>query len=495
MVTVRHAFGLLIWALIVTGCAGSTLTPSPTETPLPTVTAAMTILPASSASPLYQRPEETDDGWQTASPADVGMDPEKIRELLLTIRSENFSKVDTVLLVKDGYLIVEEYANGYDRDRTHYVASVTKSITSIVLGIAMDQGLIDGIGEGGLDKTVLELFPGYEELIQADPRKEELQLRHILSMSAGLAWDEQTFPYGNPRNDCEQTEMSHDVVGFVLEKPVVVDPGSEFLYSCGLSNLLSALIQDSTGRSAGEFADETLFGPLGIEAYRWERLPSGLSDAGGGLHMRPRDMAKIGQLFLNGGEWDEQQIVSQEWVEASIELDMVTGVGPEYGFQWWGGSKVVRGQAVETFFASGFGGQLIFVFPDLDLVVVITQEVSDDPAAVPRSNAMLIRHILPSVLPAAVAVEPESEYMDRLVGTYLSDADGETVTIYREGDSLFLSSEQFEGVVLMPESPNRFIGTAMDILDFTIIFADDAAGINHLDLYIDFRQVRFDRVE
>jgi len=447
----------------------------------------------------YHIPTETDDGWETSSLLEEGVDSERIADLMRSIHNGELENIHSIVLVKNGKLVLEEYFDGYDRDAKHYVASVTKSIASVLIGIAMEQGFIDGIAQGGLDKTVLDLFPEYEAVINADPAKQNIFFKHILSMSAGLEWDEHTHPYDDPRNDWYKAYHGQDSVRFVLQKPVVVAPGKEFVYSGGLSILLSGLIKNRSGMHTAEFAKEFLFRPLGIADYSWEDVNDGLTDTDGGLHMRPRDMANIGYLLQNGGQWKGNQIVSQEWINESTSVHMSTDVGPDYGYLWWRGKLFVNGQSVETFFASGYGGQKIFVFPALDLIVVITHKVFDNPYGDLRNVAMLTRHIIPAMLPP---ITPQgmtglvSKDLDGFVGKYESAPDRDVLTIFTDGNELCLRGRDVDRAKLIPETENRFIGTVMDIVDFQIVFIEDERGeVANLKLYLGFRSVRYDKIE
>jgi CubicO group peptidase (beta-lactamase class C family) len=449
--------------------------------------------------PDYDVPSAEDDGWKTSSSIEDAVDSERIADLMRSIPGGTLENIHSVLLVKNGKLFLEEYFDGYDRDTKHYLASVTKSIASVLIGIAMDRGFVDGVAQGGLDKTVLDLFPEYETVINADPAKQELLFKHILSMSAGLEWDEHTHPYDDPRNDCYKASRSDDSVRFVLEKPVIATPGTKFLYNGGLSILLSGLIKKSTGMHAAEFAEGYLFEPLGIKDYSWDRICDGFTDTDGGLHMRPWDMAKIGYLLLNGGQWRGSQIVSQAWVNVSTRPSITTGAGPEYGYQWWCGSLSVNGQSTETFFASGYGGQKIFVFPTLDLVAVFTHKVFDNPLGDHRNLAMLTRYIIPAMLPPAPPQETtdlDSSDLEKYVGEYNSGQDKETLTILKERDKLYLHGQDVDKVELFPDTGFRFFGTVIDIVDFQINFVRDEQGeVEHLTLHSGFRSLRYDRVK
>ncbi len=443
-------------------------------------------------------PSVEDDGWETSSLIEEAVDSERIADLIRDVLGGQLENIHGVLLVRNGKLILEEYFDGYDRDTKHYLASVAKSIASLLIGIAMDQGFIDGIAQGGLDKTVLDLFPEYETVINSDPMKQDLCLKHILSMSAGLEWDEHTHPYDNPRNDCYKASRSDDSVRFVLQKPVISTPGTEFLYNGGLSILLSGLIKKRTGMHAAEFAEEYLFEPLGIEEYSWDHINDGLTDTDGGLHLRPRDMAKLGYLLLNGGRWKGSQIVSQAWINESTKAHITTGAGPEYGYQWWCGRLSVNGRRIETFFASGYGGQKIFVFPTLDLVAAFTHKVFDNPLGDIRNLAMLARYIIPAMLPPALpreTIDLGPKDFDKYEGQYESEQDEDILTIFKEKNKLNVHGQDVDKVELFPETEFRFFGTAIDIADFQINFVSNKQGeVEHLTLHFGFRSVRYDRI-
>jgi CubicO group peptidase (beta-lactamase class C family) len=360
--------------------------------------ACILLLPSCSpAAPphAYHVPPELDDGWETASPEAVGMDPEKIEALVRDVRDGGYDSLHSVLVVKDGKLVLEEYTHGYRWQRTNDVASVTKSVTSILIGIAIEQGAV-----AGTDQSLADLFPTYADLINADPAKQDVKLWHILTMTSGFEWDEETYPYGHPRNDCERMKYSSDPIQFVLERPIVHQPGTHFQYSGANSMLLSAIIKGKTGMDADAFAEKHLFEPLGISSYRWGRYANGLTDTDGGLSLRARDMAKIGLLFLNGGEWDGEQVISLSWVEESTQAYVAAVAGAEYGYQWWRTDVPVGLRGVDNYFASGFGGQEIHVFPKLGLVVVFTNELAPGSGNAMQNLALLSEYVLPATLPA-----------------------------------------------------------------------------------------------
>lgn len=345
-------------------------------------------------STALNRPVQEADGWPTASLSEAGLQPNRFDDLLKHIEDEDYGNLHSILLVKDGRLVFEEYFNGYERERKQDVASVTKSITSALIGIAIEQGVIESV-----DQSLADLLPEYADLIRSDPAKEELTLRHILTMSSGLEWDEETYPYSDRRNDANRMKYESDGVHFILRRPIVNDPGTQFQYAGANSMLLSAIIKSRTGMNADVFAANTLFRPLGIHDTRWEQYANGLTDTDGGLSMRPRDMAKIGLLFLNGGQWQGEQLIPQDWIEESTRGHIPAIANATYGYQWWRADTPVQAESVETFFASGYGGQKINVYPSLNTVIIFTNDWSDGDTNEIRNLNLATNYILPAILP------------------------------------------------------------------------------------------------
>jgi CubicO group peptidase (beta-lactamase class C family) len=266
----------------------------------------------------YIPPPQIDDGWETASLSLVGLNPEPIRHMMDYLNRENEHKIHSILIVKDNKLVLEEYLKGYlyndnppgsngayiqyDRDVLHFLASVTKSITSVLFGIALSRNYIHSI-----DDKLSDYFPEYSDIFQGE--KANITLRHLLTMTSGLDWDESTYPYGDRRNDVTRLFYSPDPMRFILEKPLVSPPGSAFVYKGGDTNLLGGIIRRASEYSLANFAERYLFGPLDIEEYSWDLLAMGELFASGGLYMRPRDLVKIGYLFLNEGFWQGQHMV------------------------------------------------------------------------------------------------------------------------------------------------------------------------------------------
>ncbi len=346
----------------------------------------------------YAVPEAIDDGWTTGHAADEGISVNVLEEMVDRIRRGSYVNIHGVLLVRNGKLVLEEYFDGrtvsgrpktYGRGTRHEQHSVTKSVTSLLAGIALDQGLIE------LDTPLHTFFPDHPAF--EDERKQLILLRHVLSMTAGLAWDEWTYWYTDSRNDHVRMNRSGDPINFVLNLPAVNEPGTVFIYNSGLPILFGEILRRAAGVWAHEFADEHLFAPLGFDLWNWWRYADGTVQLGGGLSIIPRDMAKLGQLVLDDGRWQGEQVISEEWIEASTALQTNTD-GPTwtYGYYWWRRGFSAPWGRQESVHAWGRGGQYIFVFEELDLVAVFTGGNDNDDANQPFQ--MVERYVLPAIL-------------------------------------------------------------------------------------------------
>jgi len=242
--------------------------------------------------------------------------------------------------------------------------SVSKSVASLAIGVAIDQGLIRSVTE-----PVFSFFPELSDL--RSPERDRIQLLHVLTMSMGLAWVEATPATGDFNNDEARMNMAWDPCRYVLSRSITAPAGQEFFYNTGALRLVSAIIRKATGRPLDEFARATLFEPLGIRSAEWARV-RGETDAGGGLRLRPRDMAKIGQLVLAEGRWNDRQIVSKAWIETSTSPKLKATDGMSYGYLWWLGRARINAREVPWVGALGRGGQSIRIVPELDLVVAVT---------------------------------------------------------------------------------------------------------------------------
>ena len=424
-----------------------------------------------SCTTKYKNMNSFENVWQKASAEDVGLNPTLMNRLIHDAHEGRFLNLHALIVVKDSRIVVEEYFGKFDAKTRQYTASVTKSVASMLVGIAMDQRLLPGLDDGILDMRLSELFPEYEEILAADPRKADIRFRHILSMTAGFEWDEQTYPYNDQRNDWARVRDASEPAKLVLEQRVFHNPGKVFNYSGGLSMLLAYLIERETSMGAAAFAKRYLFKPLDIFDYEWKNLTGCLIDFPGGLSMRPKDMAKLGQLYLNGGRWNGESIVSKDWVTESTREHIISVGSPNYGFQWWCGKFHYRDRSVYLYMASGHGGQKIFVVPDFSLVVVITHQVFDNPEGENHNTAIMSRYILPASDPYMtheVPVKVDIETLSRYVGAYESSNDQFKIDIHN--GRLKVTAQNTESMNLVPMGRARFRGTVQDLIDVEFVF-------------------------
>jgi CubicO group peptidase (beta-lactamase class C family) len=329
-------------------------------------------------------------GWQTSTPEQQGMDSEKFVKMMDYIVSRE-PNLHSLLIVRNGYLVTEAYFFPYRADTLHGINSCTKSFVSTLIGIAIDKGFIRGV-----DQPLLSFFPD-RTIANIDSRKQAVTLENLLTMSSGLDWTEWDVPYTNPTNILSQMLRSPDPIQFALDRPMQTDPGTLFNYNTGASNLLSAIVEQTTGINTLEFARTNLFEPLGFSKVFWATAQNGMYRGGEGLMVTPRDMARFGYLYLNHGVWDGHQIIPAKWVNASTLDHISTGpqayAGNEYGYQWWLGWIRSPG----FYAASGYGGQYIFVIPEKNLVVVFTGELSTPNYDDVLPKALVETYILPAV--------------------------------------------------------------------------------------------------
>ena len=294
-------------------------------------------------------------GWRTASPESQGMDSKLLAKMLDTIW-ENDIEIHSIMVVRNGYKIMDAYSCPLTVEDMHPIYSITKSITSALVGIAIDKGHIKNV-----QQPVLDFFSKHVAK-NVDDRKKAITIQHLLTMSSGLDCHDS---YNEYWIGLRQLENSSDWVQFVIDLPMAEAPGTHFNYCNGGTFLLSAILQQQTGINALLFAEKYLFGPLGISDVSWPSNTQGITIGYGGLHMRPQDMAKIGYLFLNNGLWEDKQIISSKWIKDSAHKYVSTAESFGYGYQWW------ITESNENY-AMGYGGQYIFVVPDHNIIAVFT---------------------------------------------------------------------------------------------------------------------------
>lgn len=341
----------------------------------------------------YQPPMATGDGWPVGPLRESVSGSKPLSELFEQILLGKFHGLDAFLVAQHGELILEEYFYLGGRERLHSIQSATKSVTSLLFGTARDQGLIKN-----LDEPLKSYFPQYAD--SARTNASSPTLRHALTMSAALDWKED-IPYSNPENDAVRMNQSSDLYKYVLsKKPDPVDkPGSRFEYNSGLSILLGGVLLHTTGKPADSYARETLFRALEIDRFAWTTL-GGKVHTGGGLFLRPRDLLKIGQMVLDSGRWKGRQIVSKDWIRESTAFILPINEGNKdfgYGYQWWRGTVRTDTGTLPVIYAAGYGGQMLYIVPDLDLVVLTFHHNPSDNAG---SHSITWKNAESVVIPA-----------------------------------------------------------------------------------------------
>ena len=352
--------------------------------------------------PVDAQSEWPTGGWQSTTPQEVGLDAKILASFDAEIADGKYGYVDSMLVIRHGKVAYERYYEHdyksiyseeartpgalvvndptgpynyfnawwhpyYHKSTLHTMQSVTKSVVSVVIGIAIDRNEFPD-----LDTPVLSFFePG--EVANVDDRKRRMTIRHLLTMSTGLDWNED-LPYTDPKNAFATMALSKDWVQYTIDRPMAENPGEAYQYNSGATLILGQVFRKATGFDLEEYALKYLFAPLGIDHYFWKRTPMGLVDTQEGLYVTSRDIAKIAYLILMGGQWDGQQVVSEEWVKASVKpsLNVTDDHSIQYGYKWWLYNYQYKGEDRVAIAGSGFGGQAPIVLPELDIVLVFT---------------------------------------------------------------------------------------------------------------------------
>lgn len=304
-------------------------------------------------------PDRIDSGnWMLSTPEEQGIDSKILNSNADTAISSNYPAVTSLLVIRHGRLVYERY-NGINKDSQSEAFSITKSITSALTGIAMQKGFIKST-----DQKLADYFPEYMTS-DADPRVKDITLEQMLTMTDGLE------SVGVNMNGWTS---SADWFKFAIDMRMLSDPGTKFIYNTGVAHVMGGIVSKATNKSLKDFADENLFGLLGITNYRWYTDTSGHFGGGHLLYLTSRDMAKFGYLYLMNGKWNGKQVAPTEWVKETFVSRSDPGEGRKYGYFWWIDYKkdTVRNKTVTIYSANGFGGQYISVIPELDTVVVIT---------------------------------------------------------------------------------------------------------------------------
>jgi CubicO group peptidase (beta-lactamase class C family) len=433
-------------------------------------------------------PQKLNDGWNVASPSQFGADTALLGSMILRTTEGDYVNIHSVLVVKDGVLVLEEYFDGNDRSTRHEIRSATKSIGSVLTGIAIDKGFIDSENE-----PIYKFFE--DDYAPADgwsDRARQVEIRHFLSMMSGYECDDLTTDFA-----CEDAMYrTNDWVQYSLDLPFAHAPGEHWAYNSSSLILVGEAVARASGLEMDTFADRYLFEPLGIKQFRWNYSPKKRAWIGGGARMIPREMAKIGQLVLNRGVWNGERLLSEEWIDKSTtKQGAMLGAGVDYGYLWQRGSWYLGNDLLTAFWASGNGGQYIVVLPDANMVVVFTGGNYDSNLA-SQPFDMLTRYIVPAFLkpePLDTVVLSQQE-MERLTGTYYLGFDPSgTSVVSINSDRVRLLSPDNEFIDLTAHSPTFFTCDSR-YGPLTVVFEADARGrmIRHT-VYGSFQSFVFER--
>jgi CubicO group peptidase (beta-lactamase class C family) len=324
----------------------------------------------------YSIPSDLSDGLAAKSLLETKSDMSLLSRGFSRIFAGEAGEIHSVLAAKGAELFLEEYFPGkaFKGSYTEFspatpqsLASVTKSITSLLVGIAVEKGFIESIDDG-----ILKYFPEYDD--EDREQKGRITLRDLLTMTAGFTWDEHSASYLSLRNDIVRFYISGDPIAYILSKKMVAEPGTAFNYCGGCTNLLAEIIRRASGLPIDQFSERYLFSPMDIEGAKWVRLRSGFVYASGDLQLKARDLLKIGCMLVDAGVWKGKRIISEDWISQSMSMsypfkdDGTSG----YGFQWWIDQFPTKKGARSVISARGWGDQFLLMVPADRLVIVTT---------------------------------------------------------------------------------------------------------------------------
>jgi CubicO group peptidase (beta-lactamase class C family) len=358
---------------------------------------AFLALPLHAGEAACAAPATIADGWERADPAASGFDAQALCAALQEATKGEVN-IHGLVVERHGRLVAEIYRRGRDRSMSslftrevdfgptdlHDMRSVSKSVVSLLVGIAIGEGRIAGI-----TTPVLDFYPNDKDL--RTPARASITIEHLLTMSSGLAWKEEATTYGTAANDETHLPWAWNPYRYVLDRAMDAAPGERFNYSGGDNTLLADILARATGKDVRELARTELFAPLGIERWDWVGDIYGRPIPFAGLRLRPRDLAKIGRMLLDHGQWRGRQIVPSDWVSASLAAHIPTGDGGQYGYQWWVGRVQWRGKTIAWSAAIGNGGQRLYLLPELDMAVVVTAGEYNSPDIGQKLGRLLAR--------------------------------------------------------------------------------------------------------
>lgn len=339
----------------------------------------------------YNAPEQINDGLQTGTLEQVGVNSDMLAKAVGRIRNDKYGQVHAMLIYKDDLLVFEEYFEGnkyqwdaehyrgeriqWDKNNLHVIMSCTKSFTSALVGIALDKDYIESV-----DESIFNYLPDHQMFKKEG--KDAITIKHLLTMTSGLSWEEWG-AHAPSSNDLDRlySYCQSDPVACVLEKPLDHNPGTQFKYNSGGMIILGEIIRNATQMNIEDFSVMYLFQPLGIDSVNWYQFENGVYASDGSLVMTPRDMLKLGVTYLNKGIWKNEKIIPEYWVEKSrstynnntdIDIPIDDSGKNGYSYSWWTNIISAAGKSAELFQAGGWGGQEIIVIPELNMVVVFT---------------------------------------------------------------------------------------------------------------------------
>jgi CubicO group peptidase (beta-lactamase class C family) len=345
-------------------------------------------------------PAALEDGWPVAAPEQEGMDSTILNGIGPRFAQWPEACAHAVVVARHGTLIYEQYFSGedwcwatpigpviFDATVKHDLKSITKSVTSLLVGIGMERGWITDI-----NTPVFAYFSDHSDV--RTPEKGRISLAHLLTMSAGLAWNESLL-WNDPANNERQMDDAADPYRYALEQSVARPPGQVYNYCGAAPTLLQGVLQRTSGKPLDELAQEALLEPLNITDVEWSRFPNGDVRGYGGLRLRPRDLAKLGQLVLNRGTWQGKQIISAEWITESTSPQINGESIFFYGYLWWLGRFLVERREIRWIAGFGNGGQRVYVVPDMDLVVAVNAGAYGGPQVV--GGIAMQEYVLPAI--------------------------------------------------------------------------------------------------
>ena len=349
----------------------------------------------------YKTPPQLKDGLQTASLSDVGIDSNKIISLTNKILNSTYVNIHSLLIIRNNKLAYENYFPGqedlfygdssiinHDKDYIHECRSVTKSVVSACVGIAISQGKIKSVNE-----KVFQYFPEYSRYDTG--MKKNMTIRDLLTMSSGIQWRE-----GDSASANQEVTMMHskDPVEYFLSQPMVAKPGEVWNYNGGCTQTLAAIITKTTGEDIDAFANKHIFLPLGIKQFKWDKTKTGFYWCAGGLRLTSRDMAKFGFLYINKGTWNNKNILPVSWINESLNYYFTT-VYPDtkYGYQFWGADLTIDNEVLKGFAAMGNGGQIVLVFPAASIEIIVNAGNYYNPKLGSQTFDMIAKEIFPAI--------------------------------------------------------------------------------------------------